>query len=215
MSQILPPPPKSHCVHSFFAGPADLARLHISEDLLRKTSPSMQLAMCAVGELLRAYPQLDTEGMGLVVGSHLGELENTLNFLKTYYDSGLARPVLFQNSLHSSIAGFLNLQFNIRGPTTLTSFRDRTLANSLEIAHLFLQHTPFVVVVTVEYATPPLKQLMSEESFIPAAPGSQPMAIEPGCTAYLYASDTGLALLERQKWETHAGTDSFAIEESR
>jgi len=53
---------------------------------------------------------------GIVFGTSHGELEVTKDFLVTLATKGLARPTLFQNSLHHSTLGFLSLNLGICGP---------------------------------------------------------------------------------------------------
>jgi 3-oxoacyl-(acyl-carrier-protein) synthase len=53
---------------------------------------------------------------GLVFGTSHGELEVTRDFLVTLATKGLARPILFQNSLHHSTLGFISLKLGISGP---------------------------------------------------------------------------------------------------
>ena len=53
---------------------------------------------------------------GLVFGTSHGELDVTRDFLVTLATKGLARPILFQNSLHHSTLGFISLKLGISGP---------------------------------------------------------------------------------------------------
>lgn len=53
---------------------------------------------------------------GLVLGTSHGELEVTRDFLVTLATKGLARPILFQNSLHHSTLGFISLKLGVTGP---------------------------------------------------------------------------------------------------
>ena len=60
--------------------------------------------------------RLGRKDWGLVFGTSHGELEVTKDFLVTLATKGLARPILFQNSLHHSTLGFISLKLGISGP---------------------------------------------------------------------------------------------------
>jgi len=86
----------------------------------RKATRNMLLALTAAEECLSSVA-VDPRHLGFVLGSSHGELEMTLSFLKTLAQSGVARPLLFQNSLHNSTAGFVAMTHKISGPLLTVS----------------------------------------------------------------------------------------------
>ena len=64
----------------------------------------------------------------------------------------LARPLLFQNSLHNSSAGMVSLHYGLTGPVITTSHPLTLSQDSLNLAELMLSSNlcSFVFVVNVE-----------------------------------------------------------------
>jgi 3-oxoacyl-(acyl-carrier-protein) synthase len=94
---------------------------HLMQDpSFRKATIPMMMAWQAVTKALAALPQQAGDDgrkhWGLVFGTSHGELEVTRDFLVTLVNKGLARPILFQNSLHHSTLGFISLKLGISGP---------------------------------------------------------------------------------------------------
>lgn len=85
----------------------------------KATTPMMmawQALEKALTQLVPDVSLLSTKTWGLVFGTSHGELEVTKDFLVTFATKGLARPILFQNSLHHSTLGFISLRLGISGP---------------------------------------------------------------------------------------------------
>lgn len=91
----------------------------------RKSSLGMVYTHAAVTKLLQATPEaiakVGAEQCGIVVGTSQGELGSTKEFLENIALKGVARPIIFQNSLHNSTLGFLTLQFGITGQALTVS----------------------------------------------------------------------------------------------
>jgi hypothetical protein len=122
----------------------------------RKATPSMAMAAVALEKALKPVENFfrsQPERFAMVLTSDAGELETTIDFLKTLDDSGLARPLLFQNSLHSATSGFLSIQFGLTAPVITASGFPFGPERALEIAdHLLSGHQcDFVLLVNVEY----------------------------------------------------------------
>lgn len=117
-------------------GPADLAAFSLPP-AWRKATRNMVLAAVAARTALGPLGRVlgaGTDELGLIVQTRSGELETSAEFLKNWTESKLARPLLFQNSLHNATAGFLSIEFQLRGPafTVSTSSEDAVvLAKSL------------------------------------------------------------------------------------
>lgn len=90
------------------------------EPQFRKATRNMILGYATLKRLLDenrdVFAGVDPESIGLVFTTVLGELQQTVDFLETWKNTGLARPTVFQNSLHNSTAGFLMIHFGWKGP---------------------------------------------------------------------------------------------------
>lgn len=131
----------------------------------RKATRAMKLACASIDEALgeeasrlRSLLASRPERFALVMGSAFGELETTKDFLSTLADTGMARPLLFQNSLHNSTTGFASIHFSFTGPVLTTSHGIFVAEQSLELASLLLDraHCDFCVVTVVETFLPEL-----------------------------------------------------------
>ena len=124
----------------------------------RKATPAMMLTHAAVNTLLESHPEIreklkaEPKRFGLVLSSAFGELETTIDFLKTLADAGIARPLLFQNSLHNSTSGFASIHFHITGPVVTVSHGIFPFEHALEVSSLALgqNQCDFIFVVYVE-----------------------------------------------------------------
>lgn len=90
----------------------------------RKATQPMLLVFDAIEAALAKLPLAARDTLpewGIVVGVDHGELEVTKDFLCTLKNRGMARPFLFQNSLHNATLGFLSMQLGLMGPGATTS----------------------------------------------------------------------------------------------
>jgi hypothetical protein len=102
---------------------AEVANLSECESLralpkFRKSTLNMIIAHHLVSALSKnseASPLIPKSG--LILGSSYGELENSKEFLRIFSSTQLARPFLFQSSLHNATAGFLSLEFKMQSPS--------------------------------------------------------------------------------------------------
>jgi 3-oxoacyl-(acyl-carrier-protein) synthase len=103
----------------------------------RKASRNMILATLSIERALRQVPELQVaknHEVGLVLGSSSGELETSAEFLTTWSKLKMARPVLFQNSLHNATTGFASIHFQITGPSITMSARETTPQECVDMA---------------------------------------------------------------------------------
>lgn len=99
-----------YCVECNFRSLAEFQK----NPKFRKATP---LGVMMVNLLNQISDEIDKnwlENTAIVYCSDGGELVKTIEFLDTYFQEKMARPFLFQNSLHSSTIGFLTqwLKFN-------------------------------------------------------------------------------------------------------
>lgn len=112
-----------------FGNRADRAQILSNADF-RKATVKMQLASLSIESAIdslaksHAEPILENrEEIGFILNSGFGELEATLGFLKNLSETGVARPLLFQNSLHNSTLGFCAIRFGLTGASMTMNHR--------------------------------------------------------------------------------------------
>ncbi len=115
---------------------AGIARPEAAEALLalpefRKATLNMALACAAIDAMATTLPE---GNLAAILATSHGELDATIQFLKNLGASGVARPFLFQNSLHSSTLGFLTQRFALRGPAFTVSRGLFSGEDALELA---------------------------------------------------------------------------------
>jgi hypothetical protein len=139
------------------ADETSIAALH-SSGAFRKASKKMMLSYSALSSALEklVLPGSALRNSGLTLNTGFGEIEATGGFLKAVSESGVARPFLFQNSLHNSTTGFLAIQFGIQGPVFTVNHRTHGGHQALEIASTLLEEglCEFCFVVSSETVPP-------------------------------------------------------------
>jgi hypothetical protein len=132
----------------------------------RKASRNMIMATVSIERAVRQVPELQiAKNLGLVVGSSSGELETSAEFLTTWSKSKMARPVLFQNSLHNATTGFASINFQITGPTITMSARETTPEECVEMASSLLREKQCrVCIVTLVEAHKTLANWIGEQN---------------------------------------------------
>lgn len=116
----------------------------------RRATPNMTLATLACENLLKSVPNIPRSEISFILGSHFGEIAASLDFLKTYHDTGVPRPILFQNSLHNSTVGFATIQLGLTGPALTVSTDYLTTRSVLDLAENVLEMTPFAILCFVD-----------------------------------------------------------------
>lgn len=121
---------------------------NVAEDArFRKATSNMILATLACEHVLQNLPSKD---VSLVLGTHFGEVESTLDFLNNYHLTQVPSPILFQNSLHNSTLGFVTLHLGLHGPAMTVSADHETVSSAFKTAENLLQLTPCVMVCLVD-----------------------------------------------------------------
>ena len=108
-----------YALRSSIAGKESLGALR-SRPELRKATEMMLWAFEATRACVEGVGLTGSE-LGIVVGSGQGELETTKEYYRVLAQENVARPFLFQNSLHHSTAGMLSLALKITGPAVTVS----------------------------------------------------------------------------------------------
>ncbi|MCX6112773.1 MAG: beta-ketoacyl synthase N-terminal-like domain-containing protein [Proteobacteria bacterium] len=95
--------------------------INMMQPEFRNTSRNMVLAHTALGRIFSSHDSLleflKQNTTGIFVGTSHGELQCSSDFLRYIEMEGLARPILFQNSLHNSILGFVTKAYGLTGPS--------------------------------------------------------------------------------------------------
>jgi hypothetical protein len=106
----------------------------------RKATRNMVMATQSIERAL-AQSALQVAGdpaIGFILGSTSGELETSADFISTWSKSRLARPLLFQNSLHNATTGFASIHFKMTGPSFTMSGLEATPEQCLSMAEMLL-----------------------------------------------------------------------------
>lgn len=117
---------------------------------------SQDQAFAGIGHTLT---QENLSSAAMVFGSSYGELGTTISFLDYLSQSGVARPLLFQNSLHSATLGFLAIRLKLTGPSVTASNSYYTAEDCIELATTLLKEMDlsFCVVTAVDSFVTQLK----------------------------------------------------------
>jgi 3-oxoacyl-(acyl-carrier-protein) synthase len=173
---------------------AEDPKTFLQEPRYRKATRAMVMANRSVEKTLESLPrEVVLQNCGFILGSCHGELEVTMNFLKTMSETGVARPILFQNSLHNSTTGFVSMSLKSNGPLLTVSNLHFTGEDALETAVCLLksQSCDFCLVTTVEARVPELVEGLQETKL-------RSQYIGEGSGTVLLCNAHGLATLDRQ-----------------
>jgi hypothetical protein len=104
---------------------AEINDINMANPEFRNTSRNMVLAHTALDKIFSSHAFLleflKQKTTGVFVGTSHGELQCTSDFLRSIAVDGLARPILFQNSMHNSILGFVTKTYGLTGPSFTVS----------------------------------------------------------------------------------------------
>jgi hypothetical protein len=107
----------------------------------RKATTNMALAIAAIEKAITQIKSIfedNRSDFGLVLVSNSGELETTIDFLKTLDNLKIARPFLFQNSVHNATAGFLSIHLELNSPAVSISSGTFSEEQAIETANLLI-----------------------------------------------------------------------------
>lgn len=142
-------------------GPAylsvDLSRIEslIDPDLAPRLTRAQQIAMIAASRAIARYGhELDGDRTGVFVGTGLGNLTDTLVFLKRAVGphSRLASPLAFVHSVHNAIASQIAITFGLAGCNHTCTHGRHSFAQAMACAAvaLFARHIDRAVVIAVD-----------------------------------------------------------------
>jgi 3-oxoacyl-[acyl-carrier-protein] synthase II len=113
------------------------AKQQIAPGSLRRLPRLSQMAIVAGKEALgKGAPPYDATRIGVVLGTGLGTLEETIGFMRGYLEGGpeAASPLLFPSSVMNAAAGQLALECKLRGVNSTVNHRDASPLSALTMA---------------------------------------------------------------------------------
>jgi len=113
------------------------AKQQIAPGSLRRLPRLSQMAIVAGKEALaNAALPYDNTRVGVVLGTGLGTLEETIGFMRGYLEGGpeAASPLLFPSSVMNAAAGQLALECKLRGVNSTVNHRDASPLSALTMA---------------------------------------------------------------------------------
>ena len=149
------------------------ARKHFDPRVLRRLARLSQLALVASREALaqaRGDASMDPgerrpspwapERIGVALGTGLGTLRETIDFMGGYVASGpdTASPLLFPTSVMNAAAGQMAIEMDLRGVNTTVNHRDASAIDALMLAAdmLALGRADALLVGGVDEMSPPM-----------------------------------------------------------
>ena len=113
------------------------AKQQIAPGTLRRLPRLSQMAIVAGKEALaKGAVPYDPTRIGVVLGTGLGTLEETIAFMRGYLEGGpeAASPLLFPSSVMNAAAGQLALECKLRGVNSTVNHRDASPLSALTMA---------------------------------------------------------------------------------
>lgn len=153
-----------------FGNRSDVAKISANADF-RKATLKMQLACLSIESaieklsLSKASAILENrDDVGFILNSGYGELEATVGFLKNLAETGVARPLLFQNSLHNSTTGFCAIRYGFTGASMTLNHRVFGGEQALQGALVLIQAEECRVAMITTVETVPVEFRKLEKS---------------------------------------------------
>ena len=137
------------------------ARQHISANALRRMPRLSQMTVVAAKQALSASgaAYADTR-TGVILGTGLGTLGETLDFVTGYLQEGVeaASPAVFPVSVMNAPAGQLAVELKLRGVNSTTNHRDHSPLSALGMAadYLALGRADAIIVGGIEEVSFPV-----------------------------------------------------------
>jgi hypothetical protein len=125
---------------------------------LKRRDPRIwHMAYVAVARLLKSAAM---RPKSVMVGTALGALDETTNFLDGVFKDGLGSPRFFIASVHNSMAGKLALEFSIDGPNLTFCDGQNSLASAIGACAILRDDQFPALVVAVDEAIPLLDEIV-------------------------------------------------------
>jgi 3-oxoacyl-[acyl-carrier-protein] synthase II len=200
------------------------AREQFDPRVLRRLARLSQMALVAAREALaQACPggaPWAPERMGVAIGTGLGTLRETMDFMKGYVGGGIegASPSLFPTSVMNAAAGQVAIELGLRGVNTTMNHRDASAIDALLVAADFLAlgRADMILVGGVDELSPPLLHayrklsLLTETAMRPYSRGRDGTVVGEGAALLVLeraadAERRGAKVLARVRGAASAG----------
>jgi 3-oxoacyl-(acyl-carrier-protein) synthase len=128
----------------------------LAQPEFRRSTRNMALAYSTIQDLCERLPpnwlSANADRLAFVLGTSHGELDATVQFLTGLGASGMARPFVFQSSLHNATLGFLSQMLKLRGPAVTVSHHYYTGEDALTVGGDLLSDgsSEFALVVGID-----------------------------------------------------------------
>ncbi len=132
--------------------------LEILDPAFRKATSNMIAAHAVCQKTLAGLTEAQKKSLSFIVATHFGEVSSSLEFLTTLKESKMAKPILFQNSLHNSTLGFVSIQLGLTGPCFTLSADEKTDEAVANTAEALLPLTENVMICYVDMIPAFLKE---------------------------------------------------------
>jgi 3-oxoacyl-[acyl-carrier-protein] synthase II len=136
------------------------AKQQIAAGSLRRMPRLTQMAIVAAKQAL-ADTAFDPTRVGVVLGTGLGTLDETIAFMNGYIDGGpeAASPLLFPYSVMNAAAGQMAVELKLRGINSTVNHRDASplMALGLALDLLALRRADAILVGGVDELSPPTR----------------------------------------------------------
>jgi hypothetical protein len=120
--------------HAVFPDRCDDWKSPVPASMKRRDARIWQLAYAAAVPVVNKFGARPPRS--IIVGTALGALEETRQFLEGVFTDGFGSPRNFISSVHNSIAGKLALEFKVRGPNLTLCDGHNSLASAITAADL-------------------------------------------------------------------------------
>lgn len=129
-----------------------------ADPTFRKATANMAGAYQVCQKTLGDLTDQQKSSLSVIVATYFGEVSSSLEFLTTLHEQKIAKPILFQNSLHNSTLGFISIQLGLTGPAFTISADQKTEQAVALTAHSLLNLTDYVLVCYVDVVPEYLKK---------------------------------------------------------
>ena len=128
----------------------------------RKATINMTMAYTVCRKALNSIPDISADQISVVIATHFGEVQSTLDFLSNYNETQTPSPILFQNSLHNSTLGFIAIQLGLTGPALTISLAEQTETSLELLVESLIDLGDAVIICFVDFIPHELQQLYLE-----------------------------------------------------
>jgi 3-oxoacyl-[acyl-carrier-protein] synthase II len=192
------------------------ARQQIPPANLRRMPRLTQMAIVAAKQALGEHT-FDPTRVGVVLGTGLGTLDETIGFMQGYIDGGpeAASPLLFPYSVMNAAAGQMAVELKLRGVNSTINHRDTSPLAALGLACdlLALGRADAIVVGGVDELSAPVRA--GYRLFGGISPTASMRPYDAARDGLLPSEGAALILVEREEDARRRGAHIYALVDGR